>query len=218
MVTSTHSSPALHYRVHPSVPAATKALPSLLNVDPCLRSVSLPNSSATPAPSSDNPGLWNPGDWIVWPNHGVAEVGEPIAMTIGDDEVQAYQLHFPDTDAVVYVPVERSGWDSARPLMSKDTAKKALQVLAEQEAPEKRATWNRRQRRYREALDSADPGAVAAVIGELYAVRAQKDGVLSFGERRLLEQAHAMFAGELVKVFGWTRKRADKQILDAAAS
>jgi CarD family transcriptional regulator len=55
--------------------------------------------------------------------------------------------------------------------------------------------WNRRYREYSEKLKSGDLSDVAYVLKELFLIG--KDKELSFGERRLLEQAMGLVSMEL---------------------
>ena len=74
------------------------------------------------------------------------------------------------------------------------------EALESQEAPDVRANWNRRRIRYTEMLSSNEPLQLAALVGELAAVQAQKrdkNQALSFGERQLLDQAQGLLVAEV---------------------
>ena len=58
--------------------------------------------------------------------------------------------------------------------------------------------WNRRFREYSDKLQSTDLAQVASVLKELLLIGQAKD--LSFGEKRLQEQAMALVTGELAQV------------------
>ena len=56
--------------------------------------------------------------------------------------------------------------------------------------------WNRRYREYTEMLKSGSPIKVAKVLRDLAKVRADK-GELSYGEKKLMEQARKLLITEL---------------------
>jgi hypothetical protein len=62
--------------------------------------------------------------------------------------------------------------------------------------------WNRRYREYSEKLKSTDLSDVAYVLKELFLIGMDKE--LSFGERRLLEQAMTLVSMELAFALGGT--------------
>ncbi|HEV8247636.1 MAG TPA: CarD family transcriptional regulator, partial [Polyangiaceae bacterium] len=55
--------------------------------------------------------------------------------------------------------------------------------------------WNRRFRAYTEMLKSGLPQEIAKVLRDMYRLKFDKD--LSFGERRLLDQARSLLVQEL---------------------
>jgi len=55
--------------------------------------------------------------------------------------------------------------------------------------------WNRRFRAYTEMLKSGLPSEIAKVLRDMYRLKFDKD--LSFGERRLLDQARSLLVQEL---------------------
>ena len=57
--------------------------------------------------------------------------------------------------------------------------------------------WNRRQRAYAEMLKSGSPTEVARVLRDLYRVKFLNEKELSYGERRLMDQARGLLLKEL---------------------
>ncbi len=70
--------------------------------------------------------------------------------------------------------------------------------------------WNRRYREYTEMLKSGSPIEVAKVLRDLSRLRGDKD--LSFGERRLLEQARNLLVAELALAKGATEEKIRKDM------
>ena len=84
------------------------------------------------------------------------------------------------------------------------------EVIRSQEAPDARATWNRRQRRYSEMLMSNSPRALAELLGELAAVRSEKP--LSFTEKRMFRQVWDLLVGEISASTGDSREVVEERL------
>ncbi len=108
-----------------------------------------------------------------------------------------------------WIPVAMATSERLRPVMSSDAVPATWEVLTNQEAPEKRAPWNRRQRRYNELISSGAPRDLAALAGELGAVQANKP--LSFGELRILEKARRLLVDEIAVALGLAQEVIDER-------
>ncbi|MBX3249149.1 MAG: CarD family transcriptional regulator [Myxococcales bacterium] len=135
------------------------------------------------------------GDKAVHPAHGVGEVTSIEKKTIAGNDKRFYILKIVDSGMTVMVPtdgVERLG---LREVISKREAKKVLDELKKDEVAVTSQPWNRRYREYTEMLKSGSPIEVAKVLRDLSRLRGEKE--LSFGERRLLEQARNLIVTEV---------------------
>lgn len=129
------------------------------------------------------------------PAHGVGEVTSIEAREIAGHKKSFYILRILDSGMTVMVPtdgVERLG---LRNVISRKDAKKVLDILKKDEIAVTSQPWNRRYREYMEMLKSGSPFEVAKVLRDLSRLRSDKE--LSFGERRLLEQARNLLVTEL---------------------
>jgi len=113
----------------------------------------------------------------------------------GVGSLEVLRVNLGGKDGITWIPVTMATPDRVRHVMNPDAVPGTWEVLVAQEAPEKRANWNRRQRRYNELIASGAPTDLAELAGELAAVQASK--VLSFGERRLLEKARRLLVEEI---------------------
>jgi CarD family transcriptional regulator len=150
------------------------------------------------------------GDKAVHPAHGVGEVTSIEKKTIGGSDKRFYILKIVDTGMTVMVPtdgVERLG---LRDVISKKEAKKVMDELKKDEVAVTSQPWNRRYREYTEMLKSGSPIEVAKVLRDLSRLRGDKD--LSFGERRLLEQARNLLVAELALAKGATEEKIRKDM------
>lgn len=145
------------------------------------------------------------GDEVVVPALGVGKVETHGPIEIGEETVSAYKIDLGPEDGYYWIPESRLGEKGLRPPMNKKDVKAFWKVLTSQKVPGKRANWNRRRKRYDAMLTSNDPTQMARLLGELVAVQSKKrkkKQTLSFGERRLLEKASALIAGEIAATTG----------------
>jgi CarD family transcriptional regulator len=72
--------------------------------------------------------------------------------------------------------------------------------------------WSRRFRAYTEMIKSGSPNEVAKVLRDMYRLKFDKD--LSFGERRLLDQAKSLLMKELAVAMKMTE--VERAVIEAA--
>ncbi len=135
------------------------------------------------------------GDWAVHPAHGVGKVDAIEERALGSTMTSLYVLSIISSELRVMVPVPSAGQMGLRAVMSADTAQEVLASLEKQELSVPSQTWNRRLRAYNELLSSGQPLEVAKVLRDMRRTKQHKD--LSFGERRLLEQAVGLLLPEI---------------------
>jgi CarD family transcriptional regulator len=135
------------------------------------------------------------GDMAVHPAHGVGEVERLEDRDFGGRMTTVYVIKIRDTGLKVMVPTETTDRVGLRPVMKKKEAQKILDILKAPEVAVDVQPWNRRFRAYTEMLKSGLPSEIAKVLRDMYRLRFDKD--LSFGERRLLDQARSLLVQEL---------------------
>jgi CarD family transcriptional regulator len=135
------------------------------------------------------------GDRAVHPKHGVGEVVLLEDRDLGGTKTSCYVLKIIDSDLKVMIPQEAAGRVGLRPVMKKREAEKILDILRAPEVAVDVQPWNRRFRAYTEMLKSGLPAEIAKVLRDMYRLKFDKD--LSFGERRLLDQARSLLIQEL---------------------
>ncbi len=135
------------------------------------------------------------GDKAVHPAHGVGEITSIEDREIGGSKKNFYILGIRESGMTVMVPTDGAERLGLRPVISRTVAKKVLAELEKDEVAVTSQPWNRRYREYTEMLNSGSPIEVAKVLRDLSRLRSTKE--LSFGERRLLEQARGLLVAEL---------------------
>jgi CarD family transcriptional regulator len=135
------------------------------------------------------------GDMAVHPAHGVGEVQNIEEKDFGGRKTSCYVIKIHDSGLKVFVPTEAASRVGLRPVMKKKEAQKILDILKAPEVAVDLQPWNRRFRAYTEMLKSGLPSEIAKVLRDMYRLKFDKD--LSFGERRLLDQARSLLVQEL---------------------
>jgi RNA polymerase-interacting CarD/CdnL/TRCF family regulator len=140
------------------------------------------------------------GDIVVVPVMGVGTVSSTEPMDVGEGPIPGYRIELGPEEGFFWIPEAQVGSQGLRPPIAAGDLDRLWEALEAQEAPDVRANWNRRRIRYNEMLACNEPLQLAALVGELSAVQAQKrekNQALSFGERQLLEQAQGLLVAEV---------------------
>lgn len=139
-------------------------------------------------------------DLVVYPAQGVGKIESLEKQEIGGLAAEFYIIRIFDSNITVMVPVKNAKNVGLRELCSPTQAKEIFTFLEDRSdfTGYTGQNWNRRHREYTEKLNSAALTDVAQVLKELTLISGEKE--LSFGEKRLLEQAMTLIATELAFV------------------
>ncbi len=146
------------------------------------------------------------GDKAVYPAQGVAEVVSIEDKDIAGNRQQFYVLKILDTDRQILVPVNKAENVGLRPPISETDIREIFDILKEQTIAFDNQTWNRRYRGFMDKIKSGSVFDVAEVMRDLYRLKSQKS--LSFGERRMLDNARTL----IVKEIAVTRRKSEEKI------
>lgn len=152
------------------------------------------------------------GDKAVHPSHGLAEVTAIEHREIGGAKGEFYIFRILDNGMRVMVPRSSAAAAGIRPVMSAKDADKVLETMRAREVAVDLQPWSRRFRAYTEMIKSGQPQEVAKVLRDMYRLKFDKD--LSFGERRLLDQAKSLLMKELASAKKMTEADLQAQVDD----
>ncbi|AKU99919.1 CarD-like transcriptional regulator [Labilithrix luteola] len=152
------------------------------------------------------------GDKAVHPSHGLAEVTAIEHREIGSVKGEFYILRILDNGMRVMVPRMSGGTAGIRPVMSAKEADLVLDTMRAREVAVDLQPWSRRFRAYTEMIKSGAPHEVAKVLRDMYRLKFDKD--LSFGERRLLDQAKSLLMKELAAAKAMTEAELQAKVDD----
>ncbi|MDR2161639.1 MAG: CarD family transcriptional regulator [Desulfovibrio sp.] len=146
--------------------------------------------------------MFLPDQFVVYPAQGVGRIERLEHQQIGGQEVEFYIIRIFTNNVTVMLPVGNTKNIGLRGLCTPTEARQVLASLRERGvcAGYGGQNWNRRYREYSERLKSPSLLDVGHVLKELLLISGEKE--LSFGERRLLEQAMSLITSELSHVLG----------------
>ena len=146
------------------------------------------------------------GDKAVVPSHGVGRVAKIEEQEIEGDIYRMYVIKILD-DALTYtVPVESAAANGIREVIPLEAVEKVYEVLRDRKTPADKQTWNRRYREYMNKIKTGDPLEVSAVLRDLARLKSEK--TLSFGERKMYDQAHGLIVQEVA-----VARNVDEQVI-----
>ena len=146
------------------------------------------------------------GDKAVVPALGVGIVKEIKEMAMDDSADSYYEIKILDNGLTYYVPVDNTGANGIREVIPADAVERVYEVLRDRSKKPDKQTWNRRYREYMNKIKTGDPLEVAAVLRDLARLRSEK--TLSFGERKMYDQAHSLIVQEIA-----VSKDVDEQVV-----
>jgi CarD family transcriptional regulator len=134
---------------------------------------------------------------VVYPAQGVGKVERIENQEIAGSSVEFYIVRILSNNVTLMVPVKNAHNVGLRSVCNSKKGNSILEALKDRSdfMGYSGQNWNRRYREYSEKLKSGELSDVAYVLKELLLIG--KDKELSFGERRLLEQAMTLITMEL---------------------
>lgn len=151
--------------------------------------------------------MFTTDDLVVYPAQGVGKIESIDKQTVGGVACEFYIVRILTNNITLMVPVANATNVGLRRLITPEQAQSILDALAADPSTGQIYTgqnWNRRYREYSEKLKSNELSDVAQVLRELMLIGRGKE--LSFGERRLLEQALVLVVGEIATVLQSTEQ------------
>src|SRR5580704_5241889 len=135
------------------------------------------------------------GDNAVYPGHGVGRVVAIETKEILGNKQTFYSINILDSGMKIMVPKDNAAAVGLRPIISRDEAKKVIEILRETNVKIDNQTWNRRYREYMEKIKTGSIYEIAEVLRDLFLLKVDKE--LSFGERKMLDTARSLLIKEL---------------------
>lgn len=135
------------------------------------------------------------GEKAVYPAHGVGVIKDIQNLELEGQTYETYVLKILDNGMTIQVPVDNADAIGLREIIPVEAVERVYEVLRDRDTPADKQTWNRRYREYMNKIKTGDPLEVAAVLRDLALLKADK--TLSFGERKMYDQAYSLVVQEL---------------------
>ena len=152
------------------------------------------------------------GDNAVHPAHGLGEVTGIERREIAGATKAFYVVKILETGMGEMVPTQTSDSVGLRGVMSRVDADAVMDVFRTSDKAVGAGPWNRRQRAYNEMIKSGSPQEVAKVLRDLYRIKFNSEKDLSYGERRLMDQARGLLFKELAMARVITEAQIEQEI------
>ncbi len=136
---------------------------------------------------------FNPGDFVVYPTHGVGKVVDITQSEVGGQKLELIAVNFDKDRMTMRIPMTNMSKTGLRPLSSKDMMQTALESL-KGKPKIKKTMWSRRSQEYDAKINSGDPCLIAEVVRDLH--KPADKGEQSYSERQVFEQAFGRLAHE----------------------
>lgn len=141
--------------------------------------------------------VFEKGSYVVYPGHGVGIIEEIKDIKVDGQDQKAYVLRPLKSSSTLIIPVQSCEAVGMRRVIGPREVEEILRMLAEPEeySGDLSQPWNQRFRQYSERINSGSAYEVARVLKELHLLKRHKK--LSFGEKKLMEQALGLLAQEI---------------------
>jgi CarD family transcriptional regulator len=139
--------------------------------------------------------MFNVGDLVVYPAHGVGLIECMEEKSISGIEHTFYVIRILDNDMKIMIPKGNADQVGLRRVISDSEVEQVYAILEEKNVEFTPQTWNRRYREYMDKIKTGSIFDLAAVLRDLYIL--QMDKPLSFGEKKMLDTARGLLVKEL---------------------
>jgi CarD family transcriptional regulator len=166
-------------------------------------------SDSDSAERPDNTREFRPGEFVVYPAHGVGQILAIEVQTIAGACLEFFVIYFAKSKMRLQVPTRKAPSVGMRKLSSSATIEQARLTLSE--TPRRmRVNWSRLINEYEAKIKSGDIIALAEATRDLY--RRSANSEQSYSERQLYTAALHRLAEEVAMVAGTTEENAVSEL------
>ena len=138
-----------------------------------------------------------PGDYVVYPSHGVGKILGTETREIENINLELLIIRFEQERMTLRVPLDKAKLSGLRTLSSKAQMDEAIMTL-QGKAKVKKTMWTRRAQEYESKINSGSLVSIAEVVRDLY--KKEDQGEQSYSERQMYQAALERLAGEFAAV------------------
>ncbi|MFV0625838.1 MAG: CarD family transcriptional regulator [Alphaproteobacteria bacterium] len=154
---------------------------------------------------------FNPGDFVVYPAHGVGKVSDIAKQQVAGTELELIVVNFDKDKMTLRIPMAKAEDIGLRRISDSGVMTDALTIL-KGKAKVKKIMWSRRAQEYENKINSGNPTFIAEVVRDLH--RNDNLAEQSYSERQIYEQALDRLANEVAVCEKISAIDATKKLLD----
>ena len=157
---------------------------------------------------------FNPGDFVVYPAHGVGKVKDIATYDIAGQKLDMSVVSFDKEKMDMKIPKGKAAQTGLRPLASENTLAQAMDTLRSKPKV-KKTMWSRRSMEYEAKINSGDPCQIAEVIRDLH--KSNEKSEQSYSEHQMFEVAFNRLSSEYAAQKNISFEDASQQLTDVLA-
>ena len=154
--------------------------------------------------------LFNSGEFVVYPAHGVGKISDIATQKVAGSELELIVVNFEKDKMTLRIPMAKATDVGLRKISESNTMSDALNIL-KGKPKVKKVMWSRRAQEYENKINSGSPTAIAEVVRDLH--RNENLAEQSYSERQIYEQALSRLANEYAVCEDLTSKDATAKLL-----
>ena len=141
--------------------------------------------------------VFNIGEIVVYPKHGVGEIVNIENMEVSSIKTQFYVVKMEQAKLMIRVPLDKKEEVGLRKISSKKIISEVFEIL-KLKPKIRRIMWSRRAQEYDNKIFSGDPVRIAEVVRDLFRKNSQPEQ--SYSERQMFQIALERLAREVAAV------------------
>ncbi|MBR1944205.1 MAG: CarD family transcriptional regulator [Alphaproteobacteria bacterium] len=141
-----------------------------------------------------NRSLFEIGEWVVYPSHGVGQLTGIDSIEVNGSKMEFYVILFPKNKLLLKLPVKKAISAGLRNVLNQEDLNQIFLNLS-QKVKKKRMMWSKRAQEYELKINSGDPMALAETLKELH--KTGGTSMQSFSERQIYQKALERLATEI---------------------
>ena len=151
---------------------------------------------------------FNPGDFVVYPAHGVGQVTARTKTTVAGQDMDLLAITFEKDKLTMHIPCTDATNKGLRQIAT-PAIMETVQNILSIKTKTKRIPWSKRQTEYTTKISSGDPISLAEVVRELYRA---PEASSTYSERQIYEKALGRLAPEYAVINNITEAEAVSKI------
>jgi CarD family transcriptional regulator len=153
--------------------------------------------------------MYNVGDHVVCPGHGVGQITEIEEKELGGELLVFFRIRILTNGMNVMIPTNSK--TGVRHLVDLKEIDEVFVLLNDHDVQVDNSTWNRRYREYMQKVKTGSLLEIADVLRSLFLLSESKS--LSFGEKKMLDQCKELLVKEIALSGGSEEDAVDHKIL-----